>query len=124
MAITHYMKGLRSNIYHRLIEHRSDMRNLPLAAAGGVPNPSWDFVSFKYAIMIALQQLQPQLIIHLQHLTLHHINVKVVNMVLNLAKGKLFCKYHPNSTTHHTKDCRNPGTTSPTKDMRCEDYIP
>ena len=48
LNIAHYMKGMRSSIYYRLIDHRSDMRNLPLSAAGGAPNPSWDFVSFRY----------------------------------------------------------------------------
>jgi len=143
LNITHYMKGLRSNIYHRLIEHRSDMRNLPLAAAGGVPNPSWDFVSFKYVADKAISYETELSVRDQQRPRSNHDRPTATTTTTDhppttshspshkrkggkhgaepsskRAKGKLFCKYHPNSTTHHTKDCRNPGTTSPTKDAK------
>ena len=143
LNVAHYMKGLRSNIYHRLIEHRSDMRNLPLAAAGGVPNPSWDFISFKYVSDKAISYETELSVRDQQRPRSNHDRPAATTTTTDhsptpsqstshkrkggkhgaepsskRAKGKLFCKHHPNSTTHHTKDCRNPGTTSPTKDVK------
>jgi hypothetical protein len=147
LNIAHYMKGLHTPIYKRLIEHRSDMRNLPLAAAGGVPNPLWDFLSFKYVADKAIayetelslrdqQRPRTNLDRHLDRpaastspTTSHSPSNKRKGgkhgsePSSKRAKGKLFCKHHPNSTTHATKDCRNPGT-APTNVNKIKTVFP
>ena len=132
LNISHYMKGLHDSIYRRLIEHRSDMRNLPLAAAGVVPNPAWDFTSFRYVAdkaisyetELSLRDYQrPRSSSHSERSsahTSHDHSLPFSNKRKGgkhgsepspkRTKGKLHCKHHPNSTSHSTKDCRNPGT--------------
>lgn len=134
LNIAHYMKGLHHVIYYKLIEHRSDMRNLPLAAAGGVPNPSWDFVSFRYVADKAIsyetelslrdQQRPKQQYDHVRDRDRNRSSTSPSPHKLK-RKGdgsksdsprkrvKLHCKWHPDSITHATKDCRNPGSGSP-----------
>ena len=153
LNIAHYMKGLRTPIHHRLIEHRSDMRNLPLAAAGGVPNPSWDYVSFKYVSDKAISyetelslrdQQRPRSNSDRQHdrsalATSSHDHLPPTSHSPShkrkggkhgsepspkRVKGRLYCKHHPNSTTHHTKDCRNPGTTPSTQANKIKATVP
>ena len=134
LNIAHYIKGLHNHIYNRLIEHRSDMRNLPLAAAGVAPNPSWDFVSFRYVADKAISY-ETELSLRNQQrprssdrpatsTSSHDASSSPTHAPSHKrkggkhgtepspkrAKGKLYCKHHPNSHTHHTKDCRNPGT--------------
>lgn len=49
LNISQYVRGLRASIQAKLNEHRSDMRNLPLAGSNAAaPNPSWDYDSFDY----------------------------------------------------------------------------
>lgn len=45
LNIDHYMNGLHSVVYSKLLSHRSDMRNLPLAGSIG---PAWNYTSFIY----------------------------------------------------------------------------
>lgn len=137
LNIAHYMKGLRSVIYMKLIDHRSDMRNLPLAAAFAAPNPSWDFVSFRYVAdkaisyetELSLRDQQQRPAKHNAHAAADTSTSSIshspshkrkgdkngIGSPRKRTKGDLHCKYHPNSTTHATKDCRNPGPASPFK---------
>lgn len=139
LNIVHYMNGLRSTIYSKLIEHRSDMRNLPFAGAmiNAAPNPSWDFVSFDYVSSKA-SSFENELtaavrdqarVKHTPAPAAHDNNART--SVQHKRKGftgpkrestsphkrahvkpTLHCKWHPDAKSHSTKDCRNPGTTT------------
>ena len=138
LNIVHYMNGLRPIIYSKLIEHRSDMRNLPFAGAmAAAPNPFWDFVSFDYVSSKA-SSFENELTAaardqaRVKHTsavaahdnntrTIHNINVKrllELNVVITSPRKRIqvrsdvHCKWHPDSQSHSTKDCRNPGTTA------------
>jgi hypothetical protein len=126
LNIAHYIKGLRRDIKAKLIEHRSQMRNLPLAA--GVP--SWDFVSFNYVSSKASSfenelaardrdQARDEHPAHdraraatPQHKRKHEQKHGPASPRKRVrVPPPLYCKWHPESQSHSTKDCRNPGTT-------------
>ena len=138
LNIDHYMNGLRPIIYSKLIEHRSDMRNLPLAAAiAAAPNPSWGFVSFDYVSskassfeneLTAAARDQAR-VKHTPAAAAHDNNTRAGSQNKRKAfagpkrgntsprkrvhvKSDVHCKWHPDSQSHSTKDCRNPGTTA------------
>ena len=138
LNIVHYMNGLRSVIYTKLIEHRSDMRNLPFAnALAAAPNPSWDFVSFEYVSSKA-SSFENELTAAVRDQTRVRHNPTAVAHELSPRttpqhKRKAFsgpkrgsspphkrvhvrssnhCKWHPESQSHSTSDCRNPGSTA------------
>ena len=140
LNISHYMNGLRPIIYTKLIEHRSDMRNLPFAGSvAAAPNPSWDFVSFDYVStkassfeneLSAAQRDQSRVkhaaaaVSHdnstrttLQHKRKAFAGPKRGNTlphkrVHTRVRSDVHCKWHPDSKSHSTQDCRNPGTTA------------
>ena len=139
LNIVHYMKGLRSVIYSRLIEHRSDMRNLPLAGSvAAAPNPSWDFVSFDYVSSkassfeneLAAAVRDQARVKHTPAAAAHDNTTRTTHGQQHKRKAfagpkrgstsprkrvhvrsGVHCKWHPDSQSHSTKDCRNPGTT-------------
>ena len=125
LNIAHYMNGLRTPIYTKLIEHRSDMRNLPLAAG----TAAWDFVSFQYVSAKALS-FENELSARDQKQAAsaqdnnstraaapphkrkqEHKRGPASPRKRARAPSDLHCKWHPESQSHSTKDCRNPGTT-------------
>jgi hypothetical protein len=128
--IHHYMNGLHRDIHTKLFEHRSAMRNLPLVAAGA----TWDFDSFQtlsgkaisYETELALRDQQRS-----KHTPRHDTSTSVSThratsghkrkstnnyteqkSLNKRGKSELHCKYHPDSKSHATKDCRNGGATS------------
>ena len=130
LNIAHYMNGLRDVIYTKLIEHRSDMRNLPLGgAAAAALNATWDFVSFDYVSskassfeneLSARDQARDK---HPAPARDHHTRAAVPQHKRKQEHKRgpasprkrvrvpsdLHCKWHPESQSHSTKDCRNPG---------------
>ncbi len=141
LNIVHYMNGLHRTIYSKLIEHRSDMRNLPFAGAvAAVPNPSWDFISFDYVSSKA-SSFENELtaavrdqtrVKHTQAAATHDNSTRAMRTVAQHkrkgfagpkrgstsphkrahVKSELHCKWHPDAKSHATQDCRNPGTTT------------
>jgi hypothetical protein len=125
LNIAHYVKGLRLDIKAKLIEHRSQMRNLPLAV--GVP--SWDFVSFSYVSSKAssfenelsagdnarAKALAPAVHDHNGRAAPHKRKGspgdKNGSKPNKRGPAALHCKWHPDGHSHATKDCRNPGST-------------
>ena len=134
------MNGLHRSIYSKLIEHRSDMRNLPFAGAvAAAPNPSWDFISFDYVSSKA-SSFENELTAAVRDTTrVKHTHAAVThdNSTRTAAQHKrktfagtkrgstsphkrahvhvksdLHCKWHPDAKSHSTQDCRNPGTTT------------
>ena len=140
LNIGRYMAGLHRHIHTKLIEHRSDMRNLPLAAGVNVaaPNQFWDFTSFDYvsskassfetelnANANARDQLRgkPHAAAVPQHDNHAHGARHNKRKAFDGPKrgpasphkklhgqSGLHCKWHPDAKSHSTKDCRNPGT--------------
>ena len=136
LNIDHYMNGLRSVIYSKLIEHRSDMRNLPFAGAiAAAPNPSWDFVSFDYVSSkassfeneLAAAVRDQARVKHIPAAAAHDNTTRTTPQHKRKAfagpkrgstsprkrahvRSDVHCKWHPDSHSHSTKDCRNPGT--------------
>ncbi len=138
LNITHYMRGLHPTIFSKLMAHRSDMRNLPLAGpnAAGV-NPSWDFDSFVQVSSNA-SSFENELAagVREQPRGKHYAAVPYDGRAHNDNSGAhhkrkafagpkrgptsphkkpymqsgLHCKWHPDAKSHSTKDCRNPGT--------------
>ena len=140
LNIGRYMAGLRSVIQTKLIEHRSDMRNLPLSGPNAAaPNPSWDFDSFDYVSSKASSfenELNANASVRDQLRGKHHAAASSYDghahdKGAHIHKRKAFagpkrgstsprkkphmqsglrCKWHPDAKSHSTKDCRNPGT--------------
>jgi hypothetical protein len=138
LNIVHYMNGLRPIIYSKLIEHRSDMRNLPFAGSmAAAPNPFWNFVSFDYVSskassfeneLTAAARDQAR-VKHTSTVAAHDNNTRTSPQHKRKAfaggkrgntsprkriqvRSDVHCKWHPDSQSHSTKDCRNPGTTA------------
>jgi hypothetical protein len=128
LNIAQYMNGLRSPIYNKLIEHRSDMRNLPLINGAA----AWDFTSFEYVSTKAssfeneLSARDRDQARDKRPLPAHDNNRTSASQHKRKQEHKrgptsprkrvrvssdLHCKWHPESQSHSTKDCRNPGTT-------------
>ena len=128
LNIAHYMNGLRTPIYTKLIEHRSDMRNLPLPNGAA----AWDFVSFEYVSSKAssfenelsardrdqARDKRPALAHdHARAVPTQHKRKQEHKRSPTSPRKRvrvpsdLHCKWHPESQSHSTKDCRNPGTT-------------
>lgn len=137
LNVRHYMNGLRSAIFVKLTEHRSDMRNLPLAGSNAVaPNPSWDYDSFDYVSSKASSfenEINANANVRDQSRVKHHAAAAVHDdnahgthhkrkAFANPNRGPtsprkkahtqsgLHCRWHPDAKSHSTKDCRNPGT--------------
>ena len=132
LNVQHYMNGLRSAIFVRLTEHRSDMRNLPLGGGNAAaPNPSWDYESFDYVSSKASSfenELNANAGVRDQPRARHntvlpHDNAQHKRKAFAGPKrgptsphkkphvlSGLHCKWHPDAKSHSTKDCRNPGT--------------
>ena len=121
--IERYMKGLHKNIFNELIKYQADMRRRDPA------NGEWEFESFRdvadQAIMIETTLAtiagnqhsgsiadRSSTSTSTDHSSSSHKRKGGADVEPSpkRAKGKLHCKHHPNSATHSTKDCRNPGT--------------
>jgi hypothetical protein len=131
LNVANYMKGLHSDIFSKLFEHRSQVRTFGLA--GAAANPNWDFSSFVY---VSNQAASIENELNAANATRDTPRAKVTAPAVHnnnarapqhkrkgsrgdkngfkpnkRAPGALHCKWHPDAHSHATKDCRNPGTT-------------
>lgn len=128
--ILKYMEGLHTDVKFKLFDYRSIMRNVSHPAAGIIANPAWDYDSFQLISEKAIS-FEAELSLHRDQLTKpssrhHDISSSspqgrpsqhkrksnggkagsVFDASRKRAKGDLYCKNHPNSTSHATKDCQ------------------
>ncbi len=128
--ILKYMEGLHTDVKFKLFDYRSIMRNLSHPAAGIIANPAWDYDSFQlisekaisFEAELSLHRDQSRPIIK-QSSRYHDASSsspperssahkrksndgKAGSGSGKRAKGDLYCKNHPNSTSHATKDCQ------------------
>lgn len=129
--ILKYMEGLHTDVKIKLFDYRSNMRNMSYPAAGIVANPAWDYDSFQLISSKAIS-FEAELSLHRDssrlitkpsprqhdtssssphdrpspHKRKGNGGKSGSDASRKRAKGELYCKNHPNSSSHATKDCQ------------------